>query len=212
MESRRRNFFIVAAIVVGGKIIDAVIGDAVSRLFDQVLARARLDGAAMISALDHFWWGALATVTVWGALEFSYWLARRRGNSVEAPRKQIETRLRLRRDPSGTHQYLQVAQSNIDRWQQVVVHMDFSGEGGARKQPAFHVDTLAITFAEPVDYERPIFETFGHEMPGYSFYSLGKSGALFQFVGALDTPVIEVWFPPLGHYERAQELNHPDEG
>jgi len=84
MESRRRNFLIVAALVVAGKILDALVGDAVSRIVDSALGFLKLDGGVVIAAVDHFWWGALATLAVWGIFELSYWQSRRK-EAAKAP-------------------------------------------------------------------------------------------------------------------------------
>ena len=113
-----------------------------------------------------------------------------------------DTRLRIRLDPSGTRQYLQVAQSNIYRWQQTIVAME--GMGAEGSQPLLHVDNLSIVFDEAIEYERPILEPFGHKLGSYNFFRLGNRGAVFQFFDRIQAPLVEIWFPPPGYYAERQ--------
>jgi hypothetical protein len=118
---------------------------------------------------------------------------------VTAPITRPDTRLRLRLDPAGTKNYLQESESNIGNWQQTIVAIGAEDKDN-NKTTVLHTDTFAMTFTEPVDYERPIIDSFGHKLGGYNYYSLGTRGAMFQFYDAVQAPVIEIWFPPPGYY------------
>ncbi|WP_193188742.1 hypothetical protein [Nisaea sediminum] len=111
-----------------------------------------------------------------------------------------DTRLRLRLDPSGNGQYVEVSGSNIESWQQAITRMESQNQNEPNGV-VFHNDNLAITFTIPIEYERPIIETYGHQITGYNFYPLGRTGVFFQFLGALQPPAIEIWFPPFGYYQ-----------
>lgn len=126
---------------------------------------------------------------VWG----KYWTA------PTAELSRPDTRLRLRLDPAGTRNYLQDAESNISNWQQTIVAMD-AHDDKKQTTPIIHADTFSMTFVQPVDYERPVIESFGHKLGGFNFYSLGTRGAVFQFYDAVQAPMIEIWFPPIGYY------------
>jgi hypothetical protein len=65
-----------------------------------------------------------------------------------------------------------------------------------------HTDTFSVVFTEPIQYERPIIESFGHKLGGFNFFSLGTRGAVFQFFDSVQAPMIEIWFPPPGYYEQ----------
>lgn len=116
-----------------------------------------------------------------------------------------DTRLRLQRDPAGTGNYLEISQFNISQWQQVFIESTGYMEDGSERK-LHHYDTIAITFSHPIAYERPILNSFGHDLVAYSFYSLGTQGAMFQFTGAVDVPVLEIWFPPVGYYAQRQTI------
>ncbi len=114
----------------------------------------------------------------------------------------IETRLRLRRDSNGSRSLLQEGERNIHAWQQLIVGIDFKDENADKVGVGFITDTLSITFSKPTCYERPIIDTFGHQLEGVTFYPLGTHGAVFQFYGGLPAGAIEIWFPPIGHYAK----------
>jgi hypothetical protein len=116
---------------------------------------------------------------------------------TETPRP--DTRLRVRIDPAQTKIYLQDGESNIGNWQQTIVAMGSEEKNGDKKS-IFHADTISMTFAQDIDYERPIIESFGHKLGGWNFYSLGRKGAVFQFYDSIQAPMIEIWFPPIGYY------------
>lgn len=115
-----------------------------------------------------------------------------------------ETRLRLRLDPSGTRNYLQESKSNVANWQQTIVAM--SAQEKDTTTSIVHADTFSMVFTEPVEYERPIIKSFGHKLGGFSFFSLGTRGAVFQFYDAVQAPMIEIWFPPPGYYDQQSRL------
>ena len=158
---------------------------------------------ALTDRLDPFWVVSGLSFTVGAAL--ALWidsLFRRRGTEpappVAAPRPRPDTRLRLRLGPTGSRYYLQEASSNIEHWQQALVSMQ--GQTNIGKEPLFHNDTLVVTFTEEVDYDRPIIDSFGHELGGYNFFPLGRKAAMFQFFGDNQAPMVEIWFPPPDYY------------
>ena len=117
----------------------------------------------------------------------------------------VDTRLKLRRDPSGSKSLLQEGQKNIHGWQQTIVGLDFKGENHEKVDGGFLADTLSIAFERAIPYERPTIDTFGHHLEGVSFYPLGSHGAVFQFYGGVPAGAIEIWFPPPGHYAKLDE-------
>ena len=116
-----------------------------------------------------------------------------------------DTRLRLRLDPAGTRNYLQESETNIANWQQTIVAMS-SHDTANNTMPIIHADTFSLVFTQPIDYERPIIESFGHKLGGFNFYSLGTRGAVFQFYDAVQAPMIELWFPPPGYYAQQSSI------
>ena len=122
-----------------------------------------------------------------------------------SPSSYIDTRLRLRRDPAGTNHYLQEEAHNIHRWHQPVYKMDAEGRRG-KVATILYIEAIAITFETPIDYDRPVVEAFGHTLPGYTFFPLGTRGAFFFFNAEVATPVIEIWFPPVGYWDELATL------
>lgn len=117
-----------------------------------------------------------------------------------------DTRLRLEIDPAGTWNYHQLKAENILRWQQFVYSIGGRKKKNGPKEILFHADVISLTFENDIEFERPIISSFGHVLGGYSFYPLGQKGAMFCFVGAIQAPVIEIWFPPLGYYAQRQAI------
>jgi len=70
-----------------------------------------------------------------------------------------------------------------------------------KKEAELNVDGVVIAFDKPIHYDRPVINTFGHKTSSYNFLDLGMRGAAFQFIGLMQAPVIEIWFPPAGYHE-----------
>jgi hypothetical protein len=113
--------------------------------------------------------------------------------------QRLETRLRIKLDPSGTKNYLEESQSNIFSWRQTVVLIEGKKKDGSSNS-ILHNDTFSIIFERDIDYERPIIESFGHQVGSYNFWPMGKKGCVFQFFDGPKAPLMEIWFPPLGYY------------
>ena len=112
----------------------------------------------------------------------------------------VETRLRLKRDPSGSGMFLQDGEKNILRWQQIFYSIEgVYGDGSKKITSRF--DVIGLTLLVDSDYSRPIIESFGHKLPPFNLYPLGNKGALIQFNDDCTAPVIEIWFPPPNHYD-----------
>jgi len=211
--SRFRVWIRWGAAIVGGGVITPVVGEFFIKLaeeygaYDQPSTKvgAAMGAISAITGRPAFPWIAGILIGFALGIWLDYFLRRSEpngmsGSSTKLPGGRADTRLRIQLDSAGTGHYLQVRKSNVECWQQTIVAMDGDGAGEAKR--LFHVDHLAITFATDIEYERPIIEAFGHELPGYNFFSLGKKGAIFQFFGQMQAPVVEIWFPPLGYYEQ----------
>jgi hypothetical protein len=111
-----------------------------------------------------------------------------------------DTRLRLQLDPAGTGHYHQVEAHNIYTWQQTFIRLSGYGPEGQNLGPVFNGDTVSIIFETAIEYDRPILNSFGHSLNSFNFFDLGDRGALFQFVGEVRSPILEIWFPPRGYY------------
>ncbi|MEM9332801.1 MAG: hypothetical protein AAGA53_15870 [Pseudomonadota bacterium] len=110
-----------------------------------------------------------------------------------------ETRLRIRLDPNGTA--IEEINQNII-WQQTIVGVDtISNNIKANSGQLFRGDTISIAFAEPIDYERPIVETFGHTAKLSGSYPLSRNGYVFVFLDGLP-PVLDIYFPKPRYYEQ----------
>ena len=206
---RRVKSLLVALLtfVVGSSIVGALIQANVQELaraggwgWDQL--GVKYWGLLVTALTDHpnpFWVVSGLSFTVGAALALWVDSLLRRPETepappVAAPRPRPDTRLRLRLGPSGSRYYLQEASSNIEHWQQALVSMQ--GQANIGKEPLYHNDTLVVTFTEEVDYDRPIIDSFGHELGGYNFFPLGRKAAMFQFFGDNQAPMVEIWFPP----------------
>lgn len=124
-----------------------------------------------------------------------------------APRP--ETRLRLRVD--GTGNAAQEINQNIN-WQQTVLSMEGQKDGADNvAMRLVRQDTISIAFGSPIEYERPIVETFGHTVKQVGSYPLGKNGYVLVFMDGLP-PVIDITFPPPGYYEQKSIENIKKDG
>lgn len=120
------------------------------------------------------------------------WLRdRERAKSKNEP-KYTETRLKLRLDPAGSGNYIQEAEKNVEGWQQTVMAITVD--------QMHRCDTISMVFKSPTPYERPVVDTFGHSLEGIGLYSLGPKGYVLVLYGSNQPGMIELWFPPLGHY------------
>jgi hypothetical protein len=66
----------------------------------------------------------------------------------------------------------------------------------------------ALYFDRSIEHERMQVFTYGHEIPEYNIYPMSGRGALISFSADLKVPVLEFYFPPVGHHEKAQKLKY----
>lgn len=150
-----------------------------------------------------FWGGVVVTLILILVIERT--LAKLAGRTLNPSVKaRLETRLRIRVDPNGTA-IEEINKNTI--WQQTIWGVDTISNGTEDNSgQVFRGDTISIAFTEPIDYERPIVETFGHSAKLYGSYPLGRNGHVFVFVEGLP-PVVDIYFPEPGYYEQNTNEN-----
>ncbi len=154
------------------------------------------------AALASNWWTACVLGLSGGialGLWFNVWLQEetpRAKSGLSAKHTFHPTRLRIKALPDGTA-VEQINQNVI--WQQVVLSM--TGHGDKGEVPIVRHDTISFAFVEPIDHERPIVESFGHPIKVVGMYPLGGRGYVISINDGLP-PMLEITFPPLGHYEQ----------
>lgn len=163
---------------------------------------------SMLEAIGPYWAGFGSAFLIIFLVEMVFaWRRSRLSPTLENLNvSYTETRLKLRLDPAGTKNLLEISQNNVSAWRQSIVK--FSGvkeNGEANPGLVFHTDTISMTFDRPINYDRPIVEAFGHQLGGFNFYPLGTQGAVFQFYGGVQAGMLEIWFPPIGHYAAQSE-------
>lgn len=187
-------------------------------VYDQPSAKIRAIGLFISSLTDSKffpWIGGVIigfTAATWFEKALKYFGERYFGGSatessspnVKRSAGRPDTRLRIRLDPNQTNHYFQDKINNIFSWKQTVMQVSVDGVDGHRT--VIHCDHIIVTFEEDTEYERPIVDSFGAPIPGYSFFSLGKKGAISQFTDRIQAPTIEIFFPPLGYYNSIEKL------
>lgn len=124
----------------------------------------------------------------------------RRREAVKSPPPYINTRLRIRRDPSGDGHLLE-AQSNIRNWQQVYTAIYTQPNEKAPNVVLARTDVLTIVFDKQTVYSRPIIDTFGTQPGNYNLFPLDTSGYVIAISGLEKIGMFDIWFPPPDHYD-----------
>lgn len=183
-------------------VVQQIYLDAVAPPVEQWLGRnaGPLVGPAMSFVVAN----AVALIGVVGLIVVSFFIGREFSTPANETTNQkgwTETRLRVRRDPSGSGSFLQVVCVNVDGWQQTFSKISHRDAEGKQLSEIQH-DNIVITFEQQFRHSRPIIDVFGHRLPAYQYFPVGTRGALFMFTDAIDAPIMDIWFPPPDHYEK----------